>query len=63
MRIDEKSFSKCPNIPIDIAVMEKTNSGLVISLDAGWSDIGSWQSLWENEKKDSNGNVIQGESF
>ena len=63
VRIDGKSFSKCPNIPIDIAVMEKTNSGLVISLDAGWSDIGSWQSLWENEKKDSNGNVIQGKVF
>ena len=38
-------------IPIDVAVMEKTTNGLVISLDAGWSDIGSWKSLWEKEKK------------
>ncbi len=63
VRIDKKSFSKCPNIPIDIAVMEKTNSGLVISLDAGWSDIGSWQSLWDNEEKDDFGNVIKGKVF
>ena len=51
LRIDAKKFSKCPNIPIDVAVMEKTTNGLVISLDAGWSDIGSWKSLWEKEKK------------
>ena len=45
IRIDSSEFSKSPNIPIDIAVMEKTNLGLVISLDAGWSDIGSWKTL------------------
>ena len=39
--------------------MEKTKKGIVIPLDAGWSDIGSWKSLWEIEK-DDNGNVIQG---
>ena len=63
VRIDKESFSKCPNIPIDIAVMEKTKFGLVISLNAGWSDIGSWKSLWDNEKKDSFGNVIKGKVF
>ena len=47
IRIDSSEFSKTPKIPIDIAVMEKTTLGLVISLDAGWSDIGSWKSLWE----------------
>ena len=60
IRIDKKSFSKAPNIAIDVAVMEKTDLGLVIPLDAGWSDIGSWKSLWENEKKDNEGNVIKG---
>ena len=40
IRIEGSSFSKSPNIPIDIAVMEKTNLGLVLPLDAGWSDIG-----------------------
>ncbi len=63
VRIDKEFFSKCPNIPIDIAVMEKTKFGLVVSLDAGWSDIGSWESLWENEEKDSFGNVIKGNVF
>ncbi len=63
IRIEGASFSKSPNIPIDIAVMEKTNLGLVLPLDAGWSDIGNWESLWENEKRDSLGNVIKGKVF
>ena len=45
---------------IDIAVMEKTNLGRVLPLDAGWSDVGSWGALWETAKKDNNGNVIKG---
>ena len=59
-RLDEKSFEFCPNISIDIAVMEKTNKGIVLPLDAQWSDIGSWKSVWENSKKDINGNVEKG---
>ena len=58
-RLDEESFRNCTNISIDKAVMEKTKRGVVIPLEAGWSDIGSWESLWEVEK-DSNGNVISG---
>jgi len=60
IRIDPNSFSKSPNVSIDIAVMEKTKLGLVISLDAGWSDIGSWKSIWQKEEKDSRGNFIKG---
>ena len=63
IRIKGDYFSKSPNIPIDIAVMEKTNLGLVLPLDAGWSDIGTWESLWDNEEKDSSGNVIKGKVF
>ena len=37
--------------------MEKTNKGIVLPLDAEWSDIGSWKSVWENSDKDKNGNV------
>ena len=59
-RVKKRLFEKCPTIPIDIAVMEKTKLGTVISLDAGWSDIGSWKSVWENSAKDSNGNVARG---
>ena len=45
---------------IDVAVMEKTELGCVLPLDAGWSD-GSWSALWEtSEQKDSQGNVLQG---
>ena len=60
VRIEKSAFSKAPNLSIDIAVMEKTNRGFVIPLNAGWSDIGSWKSLWESETKDSNNNVIKG---
>ncbi len=59
-RIDKSSFSNAPNLPFDVAVMEKTDNGIVIPLDAGWSDIGSWKSLWESEPKDKFNNVIKG---
>lgn len=59
-RIDKKYFFKCPNISIDIAIMEKTKKGIVLPLDAGWSDIGSWKSVWEKSKKDNNENFISG---
>ena len=59
-RLDEELFEFCPNISIDIAVMEKTNKGIVLPLDAQWSDIGSWKSVWENSIKDINGNVEKG---
>ncbi len=59
-RLSYESFSKCPNISIDNAVMEKTESAVVLPLDVGWSDVGSWKSIWEIEKKDENNNVSQG---
>lgn len=62
-KIDKNNFQYCPNISIDKAVMEKTTLGIVFSLDIGWSDIGGWNSFWENSKKDQNGNVINGESI
>ena len=58
IRIDNISFAKTPNLPIDIAIMEKTDRGIVVPLNAGWSDVGSWKSLWESESKDNYGNVI-----
>ena len=59
-RLDKASFSKCENISIDIAVMEKTSRGVVIPLDAGWSDLGSWEAVWETSKKDLQGNYGEG---
>ncbi len=59
-RIDEKTFEVCPNISIDNAVMENTKKGVVIPLDAEWSDMGSWKSVWENSNKDKDGNFRNG---
>ncbi len=59
-RLNKETFKRCPNISIDISIMEKSNKGTVLPLDAGWSDIGSWESLWESSEKDENGNVIKG---
>lgn len=59
-RIEDNSFLKCPNISIDIAVMEKTSLGTVIPLDAGWSDIGSWDRVWDISNKNSSGNSFFG---
>jgi mannose-1-phosphate guanylyltransferase len=59
-RIDEKEFAKCPSDSIDYALMEKTENAVVIPLDAGWSDIGSWSSLWEVSEKDADGNTTYG---
>ena len=59
-RLDKESFEKCDDISIDIAVMEKTSKGIVIPLDVGWSDVGSWEAIWENSIKDLNGNHTEG---
>ena len=60
IRLDSESFKKCIDISIDVAVMEKTSLATVFPLDAGWSDIGSWKSVWETEEKDKKGNVSLG---
>ena len=59
-RINKGKFATCPNTSIDVAIMEKTNRGRVLSLDAGWSDVGNWNSVWENSSKDANGNFDKG---
>ncbi|CRY53280.1 mannose-1-phosphate guanylytransferase%2C ManC protein [Yersinia intermedia] len=61
--IDRDKFSVCPDESIDYAVMEKTSSAVVVSLDAGWSDVGSWSALWDVSHKDKFGNAITGDAF
>ena len=61
LRVNEAVFSACPSDSIDYAVMEKTDDAFVVPMDAGWSDIGSWSSLWDVGEKDSNGNVVFGD--
>jgi mannose-1-phosphate guanylyltransferase/mannose-6-phosphate isomerase len=59
--IFEKEYQMLPNISIDYAVMEKTDKAAVLPSDFGWSDIGSWKSLYEFNTKDASGNVIDGD--
>lgn len=59
--IDKDAFEACPTDSIDYAVMEKTANAIVIPLNAGWSDIGSWASLWDNVEKNEQGNVLHGD--
>lgn len=61
LRVNEAAFDACPSDSIDYAVMEKTDDAVVVPMDAGWSDIGSWSSLWNISKKDSNGNATCGD--
>jgi len=61
IRVDAAAFSTCPEDSIDYAVMEKTTDAVVVPLDAGWSDIGSWSALWDVGSKDEDGNVFRGD--
>lgn len=61
LRINEAAFISCPSDSIDYAVMEKTEDAVVVPMDVGWSDIGSWESLWGISEKDPNGNVLCGD--
>ncbi len=60
LRLEREAFENCPNVAIDVAVMEKTKLGTVLPLNAGWSDVGSWGALWDTGEKDKNGNVFRG---
>ena len=62
-RLHKDSFEASPSDSIDYAVMEKTQNAIVIPLDAGWSDVGSWSSLAEVHQKDSQGNVKIGDTL
>ncbi|WBA84121.1 mannose-1-phosphate guanylyltransferase/mannose-6-phosphate isomerase [Endozoicomonas sp. GU-1] len=61
VRLDEAAFHACPDESIDYAVMEKTTDSVVVPLDAGWSDVGSWTSLADICEKDESGNAFQGD--
>ena len=60
-RVDRDAFAACPEDSIDYAVMEKTADAVMVPLDAGWSDIGSWSALWDVSAKDAEGNVFKGD--
>ena len=60
-RVDPATFAECPSDSIDYAVMEKITDAMVVRLDAGWSDVGAWDALWDIETKNADGNVIHGD--
>jgi len=60
LRLEREAFANCPNVALDVAVMEKTDRGDVLPLDADWSDVGSWGALWETGEQDAAGNVLRG---
>lgn len=62
IRVDEELFELCPSESIDYAVMEHTDDALVVEMDAGWNDVGSWASLWEISEKDGHGNSSRGDT-
>jgi mannose-1-phosphate guanylyltransferase len=60
-RVDSAIFVTSPDDSIDYAVMEKTSDAVMVPLDAGWSDIGSWSALWEAGEKNPEGNLFKGD--
>jgi len=61
IRLNNDEFRQCPEQSIDYGVMEHTEGAMVVPLDANWSDIGSWDALWNAKNKDKNGNVSEGD--
>ncbi len=60
--LDHKEFEACPTDSIDYALLEKTKEYGLIKTKIGWSDVGSWGSIYSIQKKDSDGNVIKADS-
>ena len=59
--LDPEAFAGCPADSIDYAVMQKTDRAAVVPLSAGWSDVGSWDALWEASDRDGHGNAVTGD--
>jgi len=61
LRLGKEAFLACPAEAIDRAVMERTSHAAVIPADFEWSDVGSWDALWELAQKDADGNASRGD--
>ena len=62
-RLDEKEFAACPSESIDYAVMEHTKAAAMVTVDIGWSDIGSWSSLADVSAHDAQDNALRGDVY
>ena len=60
-RLNEAAFQACPAESVDYAIMEHTPDAVMVRLDAGWSDIGSWEALHRMGHPDADGNVLHGD--
>ncbi len=60
-RLGETAFSSVKPESIDYAVMEHTDKAVVVALDSGWNDLGSWSSIWNIADKDEHGNALSGD--
>jgi mannose-1-phosphate guanylyltransferase / mannose-6-phosphate isomerase len=61
LRLEGDAFARAPSLSVDVAVMERTDAAVMLPLDVGWSDVGSWTSLWEIAKRDERENVMIGD--
>jgi mannose-1-phosphate guanylyltransferase/mannose-6-phosphate isomerase len=61
LRLDPDAFARAPDISIDYAIAERTSRAAVVPADLGWSDVGSWDALWDISAKDDRGNVGVGD--
>jgi mannose-1-phosphate guanylyltransferase/mannose-6-phosphate isomerase len=59
--VDKEIFSNSPSISVDYGIMERITNAKVAPLTVNWSDLGSWQTLWEVEQQDENGNILIGD--
>lgn len=60
-RLEASAFRRLPSLSIDVAVMERTDAAVVVPVEMGWNDLGTWQALWEVGSKDGAGNVCLGD--
>ncbi|MCJ0825840.1 mannose-1-phosphate guanylyltransferase/mannose-6-phosphate isomerase [Luteimonas sp. 50] len=61
IRLDKEAFAACPSQSIDYAVMEATDAAMVLPVDIGWNDVGSWSALWDVAARDADGNAHHGD--
>lgn len=61
LHIPVEQFALCADESVDYALMEHTDAGVVVPLDAGWNDLGSWAAIWDVSKRDADGNSHQGD--
>jgi len=60
-RLEETAFAAARSVSIDYAVMERTDKAAMVPVEMGWSDIGSWESLWNASPRDPSGNAVKGD--